>query len=247
MTDDLIFIMLRYIENDYHNYHWIESYKSIRKFYNNCKIYIIDSNSKKSYIENNEILENCEIINSCIPNSRLYTPFYYLIKNLISNYDTAVIIHDSLIINNYINFMDINKVKYLWHFETHLYDNKSLELRQIEHLNNNKELIKLYNELNWHGCLGCMLVIKKNFINEIENKFNLSNLVNIINNKDEAISFERVISILCYYLYPQIKNDISYCGDIKNMIWGYSYRQYIKDRDNNNLITDPLIKLFLGR
>ena len=243
----LIFIILRHVSNEYHNNHWVECYKSIRRYYTD-KIYIIDSNSNSNHLNNNnEKIENCEIINSILPNGRLFSPFYYLLKQIIYGYDTAVIIHDSLMINQYIDFLNINKVKYFWHFETHLYDNINLELKQLNHLKNYDNLINLYNSKKWYGCLGSMLVIKSDFINDIENTFNLSILSKIINNKDDAISFERTLSVICYYLHPDIVNDLSYGGDIKNMIWGYNYNEYIIDKKNNKLNNKPFIKLFLGR
>jgi hypothetical protein len=62
---------------------------------------------------------------------------------------------------------------------------------------------------------------------QIEDKYKISNLVEIINNQESAIAFERIISIICFTLYPNIINDLSFEGEIKNMVWGYIYKHFV--------------------
>ena len=44
---------------------------------------------------------------------------------------------------------------------------------------------------------------------------------------EDAITFERTISILCFSEKPNLINDLSYEGEIKHMIWGYNYSHYL--------------------
>jgi hypothetical protein len=95
---------------------------------------------------------------------------------------------------------------------------------------------------------------------EMETKFKISNLNNVINNQEKAIAFERTISILCFTLYPNLINNLSYEGEIKDMVWGYIYKHFINkqtifeitDCQNNTKynidITDKsIIKIFGAR
>ena len=78
--DNYTFIILRHVTNRLKNADeiWKECYKSIRLFYTN-KIIIIDNNSDYSIIKNDIDLDNCEIINSSVFESRLFSPFYELL------------------------------------------------------------------------------------------------------------------------------------------------------------------------
>lgn len=235
------FIMLRHIENDIHNNFWIESYKSIRQFYKN-KIYILDNNSNFDFINYNFELENCEVIKSEIPQTRLFAPFYYYVKYI--NDTKTVIIHDGVIFREHIDFDNIDKVKYLWHFETHLYDNYNLEINMLKNLNNSQKLIDLYHNKQWNGCMGCMTFITKDFIMELQNNYNLLNLTTLINNQTDAIAFERILSVLCFDRF-NLSNK-SLLGDISNMVWGYNLDCLYKER-KENIISKPIVKLFGGR
>ena len=232
--------MLRNVRSPDFNNYWTESYKSIRKFYPDIDIKIIDNNSTcASTIP----LTNCEIIQAEYPESRLFSPYYEFLK--MNGYSKAVIIHDGFIFNSYIDFNTVHNAKFMWHFETHDYDNHDLETRQISLFDNNEPLLKMYNSKQWHGCLGCLLVIDKPFITMLEDKYKISRLVTMIHNQEGAIAFERVIAVLCYYEHPDIVNDLSFEGDIRNMIWGYRYSDYVQNPTVQQ--TKPFFKLFAGR
>jgi hypothetical protein len=108
--------------------------------------------------------------------------------------------------------------------------------------------------------MGCCLAITKNFLMDLENKFNISKLNNIIKNQEDAIAFERTIAILCFSIYPNLINDLSFEGEIKYMVWGYVFEHFVSkqkifeitDCQNNTKynidITDKsIIKIFGAR
>ena len=117
---------------------WKECYKSIRRFYNN-KILIIDNNSDYSIMNNDISLENCEIVNNTFYENRLYAPFYYLLNNNI-HYNKAIIIHDGVIFQKFVDFNSFSNVKYIWHFDSKEWDNVPLIEYQLEKLTNNSVL-----------------------------------------------------------------------------------------------------------
>ena len=63
--DNYGFIIVRHVNSEKTNNYWIESYKSIRKYYNN-KIIIVDDNSNYEYVKINDDIKiyNCEIVQS---------------------------------------------------------------------------------------------------------------------------------------------------------------------------------------
>jgi len=228
MSDNYVFIILRHVTTNLTNSDeiWKECYKSIRLFYKN-KIIIIDNNSDYSIIKNTIELENCEIINSSVFNSRLFSPFYELLK---INFNKGIIIHDGVIFKKFVDFDHFDDVKFIWHFNMKQYDDVNLIEKQISVLKNNDILFNIFREKQFIGCMGGCLAITKNFLTNLEEKFKISNLVNVINNQEEAIAFERTISILCFSEKPNLIHDLSFEGETKYMIWGYRYSDYINNK-----------------
>jgi hypothetical protein len=221
---EIIFVIIRHVNKSMNNCNevWQECYKSIRNFYNN-KIIIIDNNSDKSILKCDILLENCEIINNENYETRLFSPYLFLL-----NYDfnRAIILHDGCILQKYVDFSLFQNVKYVWHFDTKFYDNLFLIERQLKSLINNSDLLNIFREKKFIGCMGCCLGIDKKFLMDLEKLYKISNLKNIINNQAESIAFERTISVLCFSLHPCIANDLSFEGEICDMVWGYIYEHY---------------------
>ena len=222
---NIIFVMIRHVTKNMLDSDkiWKESYTCIRKFYNN-KIIIIDNNSDYNLIQNDITLENCDIIQCKYYNSRLFSPFYELLK---IDFDRAIIIHDGVIFQKFVDFNLFDKVKFIWHFDIKQYDNINLIEKQLNLLTNNDILFDTFKNKKFTGCMGCCMAITKNFLNTLENTFNLSNLKDYIQNQDDAIAFERTISIACFGINQNLINDISFENEIKYMAWGYNYKHYI--------------------
>ena len=222
---NIIFVIIRHVTKSMNNSNdiWQECYKSIRNFYNN-KIIIIDNNSDRTILKQYITLENCEIIDYENYQNRLFSPFLFLLNY---DFERAIILHDGCIIQRYVDFSKFINCKFIWHFDTKLYDNLYLIERHLKNLENNHEIINIFRENKFTGCMGCCLGIDKNFLINMENKHKISNLKNLITNQEEAIAFERTISILCFALYPDLINDLSFEGEIKDMVWGYIYKHFI--------------------
>jgi hypothetical protein len=247
--DEVIFVVIRHITKKLNNSHdiWKACYNSIRKFYSN-KIIVIDNNSDYSlFNDDDNTLINCEIINSQYPENRLFSPFFELLK---IDFNRAVIIHDGVIFQKYVDFTCFNSVKYIWHFDTKDFDNHNLINKQLDALDNNTDLHCIFKEKQFVGCMGCCLAITKTFLNTLQERHNIQNLVKYIENQEDAIAFERTISLLCCLNYPEIISDISFEGEIRNMSWGYRYSNFINNNKivNGVDITDKhIIKIFCAR
>jgi|TARA_Y100000389_G_scaffold77054_1_gene73802 hypothetical protein len=98
----------RRINNESTNKDWIHCYKSIRHYYPENKILIIDDNSNYKYITN-EVLYKTRIIKSEYPGRGELLPYFYYLHN--KEFDSALIIHDSVFINKKVD-LTVNISKY---------------------------------------------------------------------------------------------------------------------------------------
>lgn len=237
MTNTIGFIILRHVNNEYINKLWIYCYNCIRKFYPENTIFIIDDNSNYNFITN-EILYNTISINSEYPNRGELLFYYYYLKYKF--FDIAIMLHDSVFINNYIDINNIDTYKFIWTF-THEWDN-IIEEQILINLFNNLKLLEFYNNKNmWLGCFGCMTIIKHDFLKNINDNFNINLLINYILNRNDRCNLERILA--CIFQYYDINNyNNNLYGNIHNYIkWELTFDEI------NNYTHLPLIKVWVGR
>ena len=227
------FIILRHVNNELTNKYWIKCVNSIRKYYPENNILIIDDNSDYNFITN-EKLYKTTIINSEYPKRGELLPYYYYLHNKL--FDIAVIIHDSVFINKYID-MSVEKYKFLWEFE-HYWDQIEDETIMIN-LFNDLKLTEFYkNKKLWKGCFGCMSIIRHDYLTYINNKYDISKLINYVLNRYNRCSFERVIACL---LQKEGKKE-TLLGNIHYYCkWGIQFNEI------DNYKNLPLIKYWCGR
>jgi hypothetical protein len=238
------FIMIRHVNNELTNNYWIESYNCIRKFYDD-KIIIIDDNSDENFIKSSNELINCEIIKSEYPQRGELLAYYYLYKN--NYFEKAFIIHDSVFFNEYINFEEYDSIKFTWHF-THDWDKEDNEINLLNNINITNEIMNFYkNKDLWYGCFGLQSIVTMEYIENIEKKYKIFNLLNVINSREIRMSVERIFGLICSYENIDLQLNPSIFGKIHHYIhWGYTYENYTLDKNNNNLKV-PLIKIWTGR
>lgn len=246
--NDIGFIIVRHVENEFQDRYWKECYTSIRKFHTDKKIVIIDNNSDYKFIDSTFKMINCEVINSEIPESRFFAPFYYLLTNKF-DFEIGIILHDGIIFTDYMRFDDINESKFLWHFSTKQEQNNILRL--ISKLENSNLLLNTYKNNDWVGSLGGMGVFNISFLKTLEKIYKITNLKTEIISNVDAMDWERLIGVIMCTNSKLIKNNYSYmneCVDINNNItnninWAYSFEQYLNDKISCNL-QKPIVKIF---
>lgn len=216
--EKFVFIIIRHINSEETNKYWIESYKCIREFYPNTKIIIIDDNSDIKYINDfGLIFENVEFVQSEFPKRGELLPYYYFYKNKYA--EKAVIIHDSVFIKGKIDFEKYKNIdiKFLWHHK-HIWDDEINEKRLIKTLDNNEELLQLYNKKDsWILCFGVMSFLSHEFITKIQDKYKIFNLLEHVNSRDDRMCLERIFGLLCIAIKPELNNNPSIFG-IKNLV-----------------------------
>ncbi len=216
MTSKLGFIILRHVNSELTDLYWKHCYGCIRNFYPENFILIIDDNSNYDYLKEINLYKTT-VIKSEFHGRGELLPYYYYLQNKL--FHTAVIIQDSVFINKYIDFENIKKYKIIWEFE-HDWDQIDDEIKMIKSFED-AELLNFYENKNlWKGCFGGMCVISHEYLTQINNKYNLSKLLDKILNRYNRCSFERVIA--CLLQINERENSL--LGNIHSYIeWGLKY------------------------
>ena len=239
MEGQIGFIILRHVNSELTNKYWIKCVNSIRQYYPENKILIIDDNSNYEYITEENLKcghesDKITIINSEYPKRGELLPYYYYLHNKL--FDIAVIIHDSVFINKYID-MSVEKYRFIWDF-THDWDQIEDETRMIN-VFNDLELTEFYKKKNlWTGCFGGMSIITHDYLSNINNKYDISKLIDYVLNRYNRCSFERVIACLLQKegeKETMLGNIMTYCN------WGINFN----DIDRYQHL--PLIKCWTYR
>ena len=253
MDDSFGFIIIRHVASEGTNTLWKEAYKSIRNFYQE-PILIVDDNSNQEIINNDKdklVLKNAKIVNGEFPKRGELLAYYYFYK--LRPFKKAVIIHDSVFINRYINFAKLGNFQKLWTFK-HDWNTPENEIEIIKQLHNSKQLAKVYSNKNeWNGCFGMMTVISLDTIDNLQEKHDFPcGLVNVITNREQRMALERIIGLLqsIYGEKNSLFGDIHTFIQLNYKLYGYdgwsSYflPQYLS---KEYLSTIPIIKVWSAR
>lgn len=252
------FIITRHVNSEQTNKYWNQCVKLIRTFYPLRKIIIIDDNSNPEFIKADHDYNNLTIIQSEYKKRGELLPYYYYLKH--KWFPNAVIIHDSLFIHRRIPFEKFSMpVIPLWH---HMYDKENLHniIRITSSLKNNRlllqkiiktdEIINKYGFItsNFNLCFGGQCYIKLNFLEKLEHKYGITNLVHSIHNRTDRCSLERILGLLFCQEYPNLMRIQSLFGDIMKQphAFSYDYNDYKNDLSNKRILS-PFVKVWTGR
>jgi len=205
--EELVFILTRHISEKYHNDLWKLCVINIRKVYKEDPIIIIDDFSNEEYVDifnNEEFMKNVSIIKTEFKGAGELLPYYYLHKNKYAK--KAIIIHDSMFVKKKFDEDLINNLedfRFLWYFEKyrnidgdkHYNDN----ILFYSLLNNGEELYNYYYSYDWLGCFGCSTVINLNFLETIQEKYNIFNIITYVNTRAKREILERLLSVVFTY------------------------------------------------
>ncbi len=245
-NNDFGFIILRHINSEITNTYWKNCYRSIRNYYPTEKILIIDDNSNKKYVKNGNLeLINTEIIESEYPGCGELLPYYYFYK--LRPFKKMMFLHDSMILNKRINYKNIEN-KMLWHIGHHRFDKTNLEINLIKLLKGSEELIKLYKQKhNWNGCFGVTSIVTLDYMDLLEDKYDIFVLVNYIKKRMDRMCLERIYGFLMMKELGYNNRNNSLFGDI--LKYPYSFKVNISNilQLKSNLSILPIIKIWSGR
>lgn len=252
------FIITRHVNSETTNKYWNQSVRLIRTFYPLRKIVIIDDNSNQDFVKADFDYKNLTIIQSEFPQRGELLPYYYYLRY--KWFPNAVIIHDSLFIHKKILFEKMAlPVLPLWH---HNYDKENIHniLRIVSGLKNNNLLIKKINKKEemvinlgfsndkFNLCFGGQCYIKLGFLEKIEQKYGITNLIHFVHNRTDRCSLERILGLLFCEEYPKLIKIKSLFGDIMRSprAFAYNYDDYNNDLTRKKVI-NPFVKVWTGR
>ena len=250
------FIITRHVNSEKTNRYWNQNVKMIRTFYPLKKIVIIDDNSHQQFVKPDFPYKNLIVIQSEFPGRGEILPYIYYLKY--KWFPNAVIIHDSLFVHRRIPFEQIKiPVLPLWH---HDYDKENLPniLRISSVLTNNGNIMKKLigndinilglNKNNFNLCFGGQSFIKLSFLQHLQNKYKITNLVNVIRNRTDRCALERVLGVLFCEESPKLLKTQSLFGDIlkQRRAFNYNYDDYKADLKKKRVI-NPFVKVWTGR
>jgi len=235
------FIILRHVNSEATNRYWKHCHECIRRFYPENPILIIDDNSNYSFIYTEtaikeETLYKTQLIQSEFPKRGELLPYYYYLRNPFA--ESAVILHDSVFINKYIDFSSTTPYRFLWEFE-HEWDQIEDETRMIRHLGDPDLLTFYENKALWKGCFGCICLIRHDFLRVVDTKYDFTTkLLNDITERFNRCSFERVLACI---LQKEASQTTIFGNLHAYMPWGISF-------DNRQRFYHlPIIKVWTGR
>lgn len=253
--DTFGFIITRHVNSVKTNKYWNQCVKLLRTFYPLRKIVIIDDNSNYEFVKAEFDYKNLQIIQSEYPGRGELLPYYYLLKHKF--FENAVIIHDSVFFHKRIDFENFKgtNVIPLWFFYP---DRENIENTKRIALNlNNYKVIesKLINEnvvlgmnaSKWYGCFGVQSYINLKFLEHIQAKYNITNLISAVKCRADRCSLERIFGSIFFTESPKILNKKSLLGDImKYHKWGYTYEQYVTGLKKGT-VPRAIVKVWTGR
>ena len=243
------FVMIRHVNSELTNKYWIECYNSIRTFYKDAHILIIDNKSNYDFITEIETVGTTVIQSEFVGRGELLG-YYYYYKSGIT--DPAVILQDSMFIKEYIDFGSSPML--LWNFpvendDRDNYNNDEI-LYLLRKLENSGDLITIYNNRpTWKGCFCSCAVIDYKTLQQLDIKYGLFNLVNTIITPANAQAFERVFPIVLHAHDPTIINRpllgniFNYINSTPGYCWFFTYNDYI----NNPKVHNKIIKVWSRR
>lgn len=252
------FIITRHVNSEQTNQYWNHNVKLIRTFYPYRQIVIIDDNSNQNYIKADYDYKNTIVIQSEYPGRGELLPYIYLLKY--KWFPNAVIIHDSVFVHRHMPFETFNMpVIPLW---SHIYDKENLPniIRITSHLKNNHRLMNKLQDNNtnvnllgmnnnkFYLCFGTQCYIKLRFLERLESKYNITNLVNAVHCRTDRCALERIMGLLFTEEYPELKKLKALFGSIFNhpSAFSYTYDRYKNDLKKKKIPT-MFVKCWTGR
>jgi len=253
--DSFGFIITRHVNSVKTNKYWNQCVKLIRTFYPFRKIVIIDDNSNYDYVSKEYDYKNLEIIQSEFPKRGELLPYYYYLKYKF--FHNAIIIHDSIFIHKRINFEKLNGINVLplWFFNS---DKENIDntLRIVRKLRNSMILENKLVKNNivigmdtdkWHGCFGVQSYINLKFLEKIEEKYGITNLIFTVNCRSDRCCLERIFGCIFCTESRNLLVKKSLLGNImKYQTWGYSYDEYMVNLKKGT-IPRAIVKVWTGR
>jgi hypothetical protein len=118
----------------------------------------------------------------------------------------------------------------------------------VIHNNIKKEVNILgMNSNEWIGCFGVQSYINLSFLQRIQAKYDIVNLINTVTCRADRCCLERIFGVIFSIESPKLLSKKSLLGNIMTyQQWGYTFDQYMTDLKKGTLPRST-IKVWTGR
>jgi hypothetical protein len=249
------FIILRHVRHRMNDYYWKESYRSIRRWYPDAPIMIVDDSSDPAYLQEDLIMTRCTVIyDKQHRGAGEILPYYYFHK--LHPFDRAVILHDAAFLQAPIRDLDTSseEIRWLWSIPHNFDYTIAREIHELmSGLTGADEIRGRFEHADtWDGAFGVMSVISWDFLNRMEKRFSMfDTLPKKLVNREYRSALERLIGVLAHQLRYEEgcrKKIESLHGDIFQYItWGVSFIDYLLREDIHDAARYPIMKVWSGR
>lgn len=254
------FIITRHVNSAKTNRYWNHCVRCIRNLYPFKKIVIIDDNSNKDYLKSDFEYQNVVIVESQFKKRGELLPYYYFLKD--KYFENAVIMHDSVFFHKRLNFeklVGMNVIPF-WHFPADK-ENAMISVNITSQLTNSFSIqskltyqdtvlgLPQNNQNNWNGCFGCQCFISLKFLTYLENKYHITNMVELVKCRRDRCCLERIFGVLFYTEnMAELRNTKSILGRIHNhyAAFSYTFDKYMNDI-SKDIIPQHVVKVWTGR
>jgi len=241
----ICFVIIRHVNSPESNKYWIECYTRIREFYRDNPVLIVDSNSDYRFVTDIPTT-NTLVLRSEFKGRGELQGYYYFYQTNVTN--TGVILQDSMFINQHVGFGE--DTKFLWDFDIE-HENKKEVDHMISILKNNVSVKDAYESKSGvKSCFASCAVITRQMIQQLDERYNIFTLLNVITTPEYAMGFERMFGVLLSLVDPKVCTgslfgDIfSYIKNVGGYSWFYPYSSYIAHRSH---LAIPIIKVWTRR
>lgn len=196
-SDNLVFVILTHVRSENENKLWKRCHASIREFYPDTQIVIINDNSKKFFLKKK--LNNTVVIKSDYPGAGELLPYYYFLKYKWAS--KMVFLHDSMFLKRKFSDAELDhKIKFHWCFGDHSADDDMRIDALLGKLQYSDDLISYNHEKSlWNGCFGVTSIIDLSLLITIENKYGLTaSLIDQIKCRNDRMALERIFAIVMF-------------------------------------------------
>lgn len=200
-----VFVILAHVQKAEDHALWQRCHTSIRQFYPEAPIVIIDDSSIQPLKGN---LENTAFIRSAYPGRGELLPYYYFLKERWA--DKMIFLHDSMFLQRPFTEEELDHpIKFHWYFKNHEWDENQNIALLLERLN-------LFEETtSWYGCFGTASIIDLSLLEEVESKYNFTQaLLPVVKSRSMRMALERVFAIVMFKERYVTKKECSNFGSI---------------------------------
>ena len=246
VTQSDVFVILRCLRKEEDRALWRRAYASIRYYYQESPIVIIDDNSLLLDEMDSRVL-NATIIKSDYAGAGEVLPFYYFLKERWAG--RMIFFHDSMFMKRPFTQEELEgKLKFFWHFSDHTTDDDAMIEQLLQFVPHGNELCTLNKQkYAWNGCFGLACVIDWSTAKALDDKYGFASLlVNFVKNRDDRMAYERVFGLIAFHEQLVTKTNCSAFGSIHDYpgSWQADFDWQIK---NQKLYPYAVMKTWSGR